>query len=228
MDFKIESAPEFSMLTVSLDSGESIVAESGAMVAMTPGIDIKTSARGGMLASLKRKFLGGESIFQNQFTANANGQHISFSPPTMGDIVQYELDGTGELLLQSSAYIASTEGIKLDTSWQGFKGFFSGNGLFLIKVTGSGTVFFSTYGAIHPIDIDGQYVIDTGHVVAFESSLDYGVKSVGGIKSLFFSGEGLVCRFSGRGRVWLQTRKPPRLAEFLNPFRPVESSNDDD
>jgi len=221
MKNKIEFAPDFAMLTIELNSGESIVAESGAMAAMTSGIEIKTEARGGLLSSLKRKVLGGESIFQNIFTANANGQHVIFSPPTMGDIIRYDLQGR-ELMLQSTAYLVSEPGVELDTKWAGVKGFFGGHGLFLLKLKGSGAVYFSTYGAVHPVDVSGSYVVDTGHVVAFEPTLDYRVKTVGGFKSLFLSGEGLVCKFSGSGKVWVQTRKPQRTAEFLHPFRPVK------
>jgi len=226
MNFNIEFAPDFSLLTVNLDSGESIVAESGAMVSMTPQVDIKTAARGGVLSSLKRKLLGGESIFRNTFTAKANGQHVTFSPPTMGDLVRVDLSG-GELLMQSKAYVACTPDVELDTKWDGVKGFFSGNGLFLLKVRGGGAVFFSTYGAVHPVDVQGSYVVDTGHIVAFEPTLQYRVKKVGGFKSLFLSGEGLVCEFSGQGKVWVQTRKPSRLAEFLHPFRPVKKKSGD-
>ncbi len=225
MKFDIEFSPDFSMLTVGLDSGESIVAESGAMVSMTGKVDIKTAARGGVLSSLKRKVLGGESIFQNTFTASENAQHVTFSPPVMGALERYELAG-GELLLQSKAYLASTTDVELDTKWEGVKGFFGGNGLFLLKVKGTGSLFFNTYGAVHPIEVSGSYVVDTGHIVAFEPSLTYRVKKVGGFKSLFLSGEGLVCEFEGQGKVWVQTRKPGRLAEFLHPFRPVKAKKD--
>lgn len=227
MQYEIAHRPEFSMLAVHMNQGESVVAESGAMVAMTPQVDIKTSARGGVWKALKRAVVGGESIFQNTFTATADGQHVKFSPPTMGDLVQYDLQGS-MLLLQSRAYVASAPEVTLDTKWEGFKGFFSGNGLFLLKVEGTGPVFFSTYGAVQPIQVDGSMVVDTGHIVAFEPSLQYRVKSVGGMKSLFFSGEGLVAEFSGQGRVWMQTRRPSRLAEFLHPYRRVESSSSGD
>ena len=226
MRHTIEFAPDFAMLTMHLNSGESCVAESGAMVSMTSDVDIKTAARGGLLSSLKRSVLGGESIFQNTFTASAADQHVTFSPPTMGDIIPYELQG-GELLVQSKAYLASGPDVELDTKWDGFKGFFSGNGLFLLKAKGTGPVFFTTYGAVHPVEVNGSYVVDTGHIVAFEPTLTYRVKSVGGFKSLFFSGEGLVAEFSGTGKLWVQTRKPMRLAEFLHPFRPVKSDNND-
>ncbi|GAB4293830.1 MAG: TIGR00266 family protein [Myxococcota bacterium] len=222
MEHKIEFSPDFAMLTVKLNSGEQFVAESGAMVAMSPAVDIKTAARGGMLSSLKRAVLGGESIFQNTFTAKGDLQEVKFSPPSPGALIKYTLNNSS-LFMQSKAYVAGDIGVNLDTKWQGAKGFFSGHGLFLLKAEGTGAVFFATYGACHEVDVKGSYVVDTGHIVAFEPTLAYKVKSVGGIKSLFFSGEGLVCEFTGNGKLWVQTRKPQSLAEFLHPFRPVKA-----
>ncbi len=227
MKHQIDFAPDFSLITVHLEQGESFVSESGAMVGMSESIKIKTSAKGGVFSSLKRKMFGGESIFQNTYTATADQQEIKFSPPTMGDIVPYQMK-EGALLLQSKAYLASSPGIDLNTKWEGFRGFFGGNGLFLLRVTGSGTLFFNTYGAVHQKEIDGKYLVDTGHIVAFEPTLSYRVRSVGSLISLLFSGEGLVCEFSGQGKLWVQTRKPQRLAEFLHPFRELESKSDND
>ena len=104
------------------------------------------------------------------------------------------------------------------------KGFFSGQRLFLIRASGTGDLWFNTFGALVPVDVDGEYVVDTGHIVAFTEGLDYRVASVGGYKSLFFSGEGLVCRFSGRGRVWIQTRRIGAFASWVFPFWPITVS----
>jgi uncharacterized protein (TIGR00266 family) len=113
--------------------------------------------------------------------------------------------------------------VTLDTKWGGAKGFF-GAGLFLLKASGTGPVWFATYGALHEVELTGgEYVVDNAHLVAFEDTLTYSVEKVGGLKSLLFSGEGLVCRMRGTGRVWLQTRSPSSLAWFLHPFRPVKA-----
>ncbi len=128
-----------------------------------------------------------------------------------------------EIFLQSGAYLASTPGVVLDTKWQGAKGFFSG-GLFLLRAYGQGRLWFSTYGGLHAVDIGTQYagyICDNAHMVAFTSGLAYNVRKLGGLKSLFFSGEGLVCEFNGQGRLWMQTRNPASLAAFLHPFRAV-------
>ena len=121
--------------------------------------------------------------------------------------------------------MASTKEVKVDTRWQGAQGFFAGEGLFMLQCSGTGDLWISSYGAIHAVDIRGSYVVDTGHIVAFEESLDFNVKSVGGIKSLLFSGEGLVCEFTGRGRLWLQTRCSLSLVSFLHPFRAIQPQN---
>ncbi|MCG8685972.1 MAG: TIGR00266 family protein, partial [Desulfobacterales bacterium] len=118
--------------------------------------------------------------------------------------------------------VASTMGVEIETKWQGFtKGFFSGENLFLIRASGQGDLWFNTYGALIEIDVEDDYVVDTGNIVAFTEGLDYKVTKVGGYKSLFFSGEGFVCKFRGNGSVWVQTRKMPAFTSWLYPFRPA-------
>ncbi|MBC7170927.1 MAG: TIGR00266 family protein, partial [Polyangiaceae bacterium] len=171
----------------------------------------------------KRKLLGGESIFQNTFTATAPGQTLWVAPAAEGDVQALELDGREPVLLNSGAFLASAPSVRLDTKWAGAKGFFSGTGFFLLRADGSGPLFFNAYGGIHAVDVGAAgYIVDTNHVVGFTGGLDYSVKRVGGMKSLFFSGEGLVCEFRGRGRLWVSTRNPSSLVGFLHPFRPVE------
>ena len=126
--------------------------------------------RGGLGSALKRKLLGGESLFQNTFTASAPGETLWIAPAPEGAIEQFDLQPGVELFLQSGAYLASTAGVQLDTKWQGARGFFSGEGLFLLRAHGQGTLWFSSYGGIHYVDIGQQYqgyVCDTTHMVAF-------------------------------------------------------------
>ena len=220
--YSIYGAPEFAMLNVDLQPGEKIVAESGAMVAMTENMKIKTSSRGGVLKGLKRAVLGGESFFQNTYWPEGAPGRIHFAAGAPGDIIQTTLQPGETMMMMSTAFICSTETVQLDTKWGGAKGFFSGVGLFLLKATGPGDVFMSAYGAVHPVRVDGTYIVDTGHIVAFPETVQYHIRKVGGIKSLFFSGEGIVAEFTGQGTVWLQTRNPASLASFLHPFRKVE------
>ena len=224
MNYDINSRPDFSCIRIELQDGERIMAESGAMVAMSPSIQIETSARGGVLGSLKRSFLGGESFFMNTFSSVGSSGEIYFSPPTSGDIWSLDVDNR-TYILSTGAFVCSTPGIELDSKWGGAKAFFSGEGLFFLKAAGNGTLFFSSFGAIHEIKVNEEYIVDTGHIVAFEESLQYNIEKVGGLKSLFLSGEGLVCRFKGSGKLYLQTRNNNSFAVWANQFRRVKKSS---
>jgi len=212
--------PSYSLARVKLNAGEAITAEAGAMVSMSEGITIETSVKGGLLAGLKRSFLGGESFFMNTFRATAPGE-ITFAPPLPGDIVHFRLNGE-TIFVQSSSYIASSPDISVDTKWAGAKGFFAKEGLFLLKVQGTGDLFLSSYGAIHEIKLKAgeSYTIDNGHMVAFDESVNYKVRRVGGLKSTLFSGEGLVCTYTGSGRIFMQTRSEDAFLSWLIPHLP--------
>jgi len=223
MQTEILYSPAYSLAKVTLGAGDSLRAESGAMVSMTGGLRIETKATGGIMKSLGRTLLGGESFFQNTFHADAPGE-LTLSPKLPGDIVRFDL--TGEIFVQSGSYLASQEGINVDTKWGGAKTFFGGEGLFMLKCTGSGLLILSSYGAIHRVSIPaGQtYVVDTGHIVAFPSTLNYNVRRIGGMKSTIFGGEGLVCDFQGPGDLFLQTRSPSEFLGWLIPQIPQRSN----
>jgi uncharacterized protein (TIGR00266 family) len=127
------------------------------------------------------------------------------------------------MFLQNSAFLASAMAVAVESKWQGLtKGFFSGESLFLIRCQGTGSLWFNSYGGIIEIDVTHDYVVDTGNIVAFSDGLTYEVTKVGGYKSLFFSGEGFVCRFKGQGKVWIQTRKAAAFIRWAWPFRPAK------
>jgi uncharacterized protein (TIGR00266 family) len=222
MRHELKYGPDFGCVSITFEeAGETIRAESGAMVARDSGVAMTTSLQGSLGAALKRKLLGGESLFQNTFRASGPRERLLLAPAVEGEVAARELAPGEELFLQSGAYIASTETVTLDTKWQGVRGFFAG-GLFLLRAVGPGTIWFGTYGALHTLALHGDsYVVDNTHLVGFDGGVRYTVEKVGGLKSLFFSGEGLVCRMEGTGRVYVQTRNPSNLAWFLNPFRPV-------
>ena len=220
MEHEVLYRPSYSLLKIKLRQGESVSAESGAMVSMSSCIEIKTAAKGGLFGALKRSVLGGESFFVNTFMANDSGE-VTFAPTLPGDIHDHELKGRS-FYAQSGAYIASSPEIQVDTKWGGAKTFFSREGLFLLKMTGTGNVFLSSYGAIHEIDLEAgqKYVVDTGHMVAFEEGVGYNVKRVGGLKSTLFSGEGLVCELTGPGKIYIQTRSADAFLAWLIPQIP--------
>jgi len=215
LPFKFDCKPDFGYLTINVPKGETVKVEAAAMAGMDTNMEMKTKFKGGF-----QRFLSGESLFINEFTAKNGNAEIQIAPASPGDIDHVYLDNES-IYLQNSAFVASGSQIDVQSKWQGFtRGFFSGENFFLIKCTGKGDVWFNSYGGIIPIEVNGSYVVDTGHIVAFTEGLDYSISSVGGYKSLFFSGEGLVCRFSGTGRVWIQTRKFQPFLFWLFPFRP--------
>jgi uncharacterized protein (TIGR00266 family) len=224
VQYQIVQKPDFSSVRVAFDQvGEELVTESAAMVARDTDLRMVTTLQGGLLAAAKRKLLGGESLFTNTFTATAPGQTLWLSPAAEGDVELVEMNGQFRMFLSSGAFLAAAPSVTIETKWQGARGFFSGAGLFLLSASGYGPLFFAAYGGIHAIDVGpAGYVCDTGHVVGFTGGLSYEVSRVGGLKSLFFSGEGLICRFSGQGRLWVSTRNPGSLVSFLQPFRSTQ------
>lgn len=218
-NFRMDCKPDFGFVTITIPSGKKLKVEAGAMATMDTNLEMKSKLKGGF-----SRFLTGESLFINEFTA-ANGQgDIQLAPACAGDVEHVYLNNE-TIYLQNSAFLASSEEINVETKFQGLiKGFFSGENLFLIKCSGQGDLWFNSYGGIMPIDVEDGYIVDTGHIVAFTEGLTYDVSRVGGYKSLFFSGEGLVCRFSGKGRIWVQTRKINPFLNWTFPFRPVKKS----
>jgi uncharacterized protein (TIGR00266 family) len=229
MQEHIEYNPSYTLLTVQMDAGEAIKVEPGGMAAMA-GCEMETKSSGGFFKGLKKALVGGESFFLNTFTAGPSGGWISLAPGAPGDIKWFDLEPGQELFIQSGSFLACTTNVEFDTKFEGFKGFFSGESLFFIRAWatgGSGRIYYNSYGAMKEIAVQpGQIVtVDTGHLVAYESGLDYQINKVGGMKSLMFGGEGLVMNFSGQGTIWIQTRNIPSLAGLIIPFMPQSSSD---
>lgn len=224
MQNEILYRPSYSLLRLLMDPGEAIQAESGAMVSMTPNVQVQTAAKGGLLGGLKRAVLGGESFFINTFTCTGSQGELTLAPSMPGDMMHIPLAG-GTMMVHSGSFVASTPAVNTDTAWAGSKGFFSKQGLFLLKCEGTGDLFVSSYGAIHMVQLAaGQgYVVDTGHVVAFEATMNYNVRPVGGLKQTLFSGEGLVSEFTGPGRLYMQTRSFEAFLGVLIPRLPKSS-----
>lgn len=231
MNVEIEAAPSYGMAVVTLDQGETLVAESGSMVAMQGELSVDTTFNGvgggGMLdwlqaafTGLVRRWLGGETLFVNHFTAKSAGGKVMIAPPLVGDVRHVKLDAERRITVQSSSYLASSKGVMIDLIWGGFSMLFSGEGAFFLHCRGEGDVLINAYGAIEEVAIDGSYRVDGGHVVAFEGDLTYKLKRVGGLKSTLLSGEGTVLEFTGNGTVWLQTRNLSTFIGWIRPFLP--------
>jgi uncharacterized protein (TIGR00266 family) len=216
MKYEIEGNPDHGNLTVRLEPGETILGESGAMSHMSGGLEVKARLIGGLLKAAARKLLGGESLFISEYRAPGPG-FVAFSPTCPGTVATRELKGDSFYLTKGS-FLACTPQIELSTRFGGLKAFFSGEGAFLIECQGTGQVFFNSFGAIIEKDVDGPFTVDTGHVVAWEPSLSYQIRGMGGIKQTLFSGEGLVMAFEGTGKIYLQTRHLGGLIGWLTPF----------
>jgi uncharacterized protein (TIGR00266 family) len=226
--YEIEHSPSYASLRLDLQANQTVLVESGGMAAMDACIKMKSKVKGGLLKGLGR-LVSGESLFVSEFTAVGKPGQLYVSPGIPGDIQHYYLTGNG-LMIQSSGFVACSETVTIDTKFQGFKGFFSGESLFLLRATGQGDIWFSSYGGIVEIPVAGDYVVDTGYIVAFEDTLNYSVEMLGGLsfkglKTGIFGGEGLVCRFRGQGRLWVQSRNLYPLLNFLDHFRPIQTKS---
>ncbi|MCM8535740.1 MAG: TIGR00266 family protein [Lentisphaeraceae bacterium] len=218
MNTEILGKPAFAYVNVDLDPGESVIAESDAMATMSSKLDMKASFNGGFFSGLAKKFLGGESLFINTFTNNSDSpQRVTLVQGTPGDMVEIDLNG-GSYCLQPGAYIASTPGLKLGVKWAGFASFLGREGLFKLQVSGTGKLWYGAYGGLIEREVDGEFIVDTSHLVAYEPQLKLKTQLAGGIFSSFFGGEGLVTRVEGKGRIIIQTRSMHGLASWANGY----------
>jgi uncharacterized protein (TIGR00266 family) len=219
MKFTIEHAPVYATLRVDMQQGEQFRAESGAMVSMSPSVELEATTSGkGLMGTLKAA-VGGESIFATLYTATQGAGELVLAPGAPGDIVQLELRNE-TWFAQGGAYLAGDPSLTLGTQGS-IKALISGEGLFLSKISGTGPLFLTSFGAIYSRDlaIGERYIVDTGHIVAFPSSVTYTVrKAARGLFSTLASGEGLVCEFMGPGRLYMQTRNVSALARMIQPF----------
>ena len=194
MQSEVLYRPSYSIAKITLAANESMRAESGSMVGMSAGMSIETKMQGGLLKSLARSVLGGESFFVNTFRAGAAGGEFLLAPSPPGDVFTLT--------------------------------FFGGEGLIMLRCSGSGTLVLSSFGAIHELELsNGQtFTVDTGHLVAFTQQIGFQLRTVGGMKSTIFGGEGLVVDLTGPGRILLQTRSQGAFLDWLLPRLPKQSS----
>ncbi len=227
MNVEVLHKPAGAMARIQLNPQESIVAESGAMVGMSPNVDMQTQS-GGLKKGIKRLF-GGESFFRNTFTASQTPGEVLLAHTLPGDIETIPLSGQpgdNDVHIQSTSYIASTPNVEINTKVGGFKSFFAGEGIFVLKATVSdpGALVVGAFGGIQQMICDGNLIIDTGHLVAWDAHLKYKIKkSSKSIIGSFLSGEGLVCQFEGKGRIWIQTRHPGEYGKWIGPQLPPRS-----
>ncbi len=230
MQHHTKHAPSSSLLEVALGPGEALVAEAGAMVARSPSLRTEVRLNAGrdaglfgklkaLLVALLRKFAGGETFFVNHITAPEGGW-VWLAPPLSGRIKHIALQGE-TLLFSTGSYLASAGDIDVKVRWGGLRAVLAREGIFFIEASGAGDLWISSYGAIEEVLCDGSLIVDSGHLVGFDASLSLKIRSPGGgLTGLMVSGEGVVCEFTGRGRVLIQSRSTGALVGWLAPLLP--------
>ncbi len=220
MNIELLNRPGNAVAKISLQTGETVTAESGAMIAMSGDMKITTTthkkSKGGLLEAAKR-LLGGESFFLNHFEPAPRGGELWLGANLPGDMMEYNLDDES-LIVQGGSFVAGEPSVEVDVGWQGFKSFLSGESVFWLNLKGKGKVVLNSFGAIYPVEVDGEYIVDSGHIVAFNETLDFTITKAGKswINS-FLSGEGLVCKFHGKGTVWCQSHNASNFGNSLTP-----------
>ena len=215
MQIQTRQGPAYAVARVNLGANETVRVESGAMMAMSAGVTLQSKAEGGVMKSLKRAALGGESFFVSSYTAPAQGGFVDVAARLAGDVVVMDVTPTTPLFLSKGSWLANDPAVAIDTQWGGFKNLFGSEGGFILRAEGTGPVVFSCYGALETWNLGaGETIsVDTGHMVAYEGSVTMSIRQAsGGLVQTFKSGEGLVFDFTGPGKVWTQTRNPN---EFL-------------
>ena len=222
MKHEVVHAPAFSALRLSFDAGESVVAQPGAMQAMTTGFDMTVRAgaqmggKRGVMASA-RSLMGGESLFAVTYTAKREAQELLLAPEEMGEIRALEIGSEHRLTLARGSFLACETSVSFGLTNVGLRGLMAARGLFFLQTAGSGRLFLSSFGGVLERELgqDERFVIDNRNLVAFSSQMRFEpVVLSGSLRDSLLSGEGFVVRFTGPGTVLHQTRARPSLGLF--------------
>ena len=229
MEYEIQGGA-FPIVICTLQRGETMKNETGAMSFMTSEMKMETNTGGGLLKGLGRA-LSGDSIFLNFFTAQADNQKIGFSARTPGKIFPIKLDGTNTIIGQKNAFLAAEEGVDLDIYFRNKigTGIFGGEGFVLQKFSGVGMAFIEIDGEVIERELapGEQLLLDPGHLAAMDESVGFDIERVKGAKNILF-GEGLFfARLTGPGKVWIQTMPISKLAQAIIPFLPTPNVGGD-
>ena len=217
MTHEVLHAPAFSTLRLDMSEGESILAQPGAMQAMTPGFNIEVKAglhmqgKRGVMGGM-RSWFGGESFFTVIYRAKRDAQHIMLAPEQMGEIRAFDITEDTGLMLARGAFLACTPEISFNLHNAGMQGLLATRGLFFLKTAGAGKLFLSSYGGIieQTLEEGERFVLDNRNIVAFTDKMAFeSVVLTRSLKDSFFSGEGFVVRFTGPGKIIYQTRARP-------------------
>jgi len=229
MEIEILGKGAFESALVRLEPGERFVSEAGAMYRASPNVDVDVTTRGGrsggLLSGVKR-LLASESFFLSTYTAGEGRPgEVGLAPTHQGEIFLIDVDPSVMWVCTGGSYLGSSGGLSLDTRFQGLKGFVTGESLSFVEVSGMGQLLVSAFGRLVETDVDAPLTVDTGHVVAFESSLHYTIDKAGSswLQS-WLAGEGFVMHFSGKGRLLTQSHNPKGFGTALGSLLPPRKS----
>ena len=219
----------FGWALVRLEPGERFVSEAGSMFRVSSNVDIDVTTRsrstGGLMSGIKR-MIAGEHFFFSTFTvADGSPAEVGLAPKLQGEVAVIDCDGRSKWVCAGGSYLGSSQYLDIDTQFQGFRGLLSGESLSFLSVEGFGPLVVNAFGKITEIEVSGELTVDTGHVVAFEDSLTYSIGKAGGswVQSLLTS-EGLTLKFSGHGRLYVQSHNPDEFGRSLGPLLPPRRS----
>lgn len=226
MNYSIEGEP-LPVIICTLEDGETMITEKGAMSWMSPNMQMETTSNGGIGKMFGRAF-SGESMFVNRYTARGGNGLIAFASSFPGSIRAFNIAPGQEIIAQKSAFLASTTDVELSIFFQKrvASGFFGGEGFIMQKLSGNGTVFLEFDGYVKEYELSQgqQIIVDTGYLAAMTAGCSIEIQTVPGVKNMLFGGEGLFNTVvTGPGRVWLQSMPVAQLAGAIRPFIP--SSN---
>lgn len=217
MRVSLRHGPSAAIAYCTLDAGEAVLAEPGAMVSMSGGMHVSSTAGpGGVVRGVMRKALAGEKFFMTRFTANVHNAWVGLASPYPGDLAAVDVTRGTAIMAESGALLALSENVNADPRWSGARMLAMREGAIFIKLTGQGTAILAAFGGLERTDLTpGQTLIfDSGHIVAYTESLKLRVGPLGGMVTSQLSGEGLVAEITGPGTVWTQTRSPQAVGLF--------------
>lgn len=227
MQVSIRHQPSYSLAYVSLDAGERVFVERGAMAAMSGGLRVQASLGGTRVKSaFARQVVGNEGFVFTVYEAELYGAWVALAPPRPGDVEVLDLSGNG-FLVQSGSLLCYSEGVDVSLRYGGVRSLVMQEGIAYIRVAGEGSAIISAYGAIERIEIGSgeSLIVDTGHLVAFTDSMDFTFGPLSSITTAALSGEGIVAKFTGPGSVLVQTRAERDFRNWLSPERGQNDSN---
>jgi uncharacterized protein (TIGR00266 family) len=229
MEIEVLGQGAFESALVHLQAGERFVSESGALYRASPNIDIDVTTAsggsGGILSGMKRWLAREHFFFSTYRTHDGRPGQVGLAPTHQGEVFVVDVDSSTRWLCAGGSYLGSSSDLRVETRFQGLRGFFTGESLLFVEVSGTGKLLVSAFGRLVESEVQDGLTIDTGHLVAFESTLQYSItKASNSWIQSWLAGEGFVMRFTGSGRVLTQSHNPREFGSRLGRLLPPRKS----